>query len=90
MKGRFAAADEWDEPMQILRVNPPREDSYERLMHDTGILSFLLAADKGSSGGTDKAKAGEIYRCDMSSSYRALQPLHEGRLAPAMRRLHMV
>ncbi|OCL08597.1 putative erythromycin esterase [Glonium stellatum] len=40
--GEVAAADEWDEPMQIMCVNPSREDSYERIMHDTGIPSFLL------------------------------------------------
>ena len=41
-EGEVAAADECGGPMRILRVNPPREDSYERLMHDTGIPSFLL------------------------------------------------
>ncbi|KAF2096257.1 hypothetical protein NA57DRAFT_43806 [Rhizodiscina lignyota] len=37
-----AAADNWDEPMRIKQVNPSREDSYEHIMHDTGIPSFLL------------------------------------------------
>lgn len=42
-----AAADEWDEPMKVMKVNPSREDSYERIMHDTGIPSFLLNLRKG-------------------------------------------
>lgn len=41
-EGEVAPADEWDELIQILRVSPSREDSYEHLMHNTGIPSFLL------------------------------------------------
>ncbi|OTA53317.1 putative erythromycin esterase [Hypoxylon sp. EC38] len=40
--GTVAAADEWDEPMQIMNVVPSRPDSYERVMHDTGIPSFMV------------------------------------------------
>jgi erythromycin esterase-like protein len=40
--GTVAAADEWDAPMQIMLVNPSRADSYERVLHDVGIPSFLL------------------------------------------------
>ena len=35
-------ADGWDEPMEIREILPSREDSYERIMHNTGIPSFLL------------------------------------------------
>jgi erythromycin esterase-like protein len=40
--GTVACADDWDEPMQIKRVNPSRPDSYERLAHDAGVDRFLL------------------------------------------------
>jgi erythromycin esterase-like protein len=40
--GTVAAADDWDEPMKIKRVNPSRPDSFERLMHDSGVPRFLL------------------------------------------------
>jgi protein-L-isoaspartate(D-aspartate) O-methyltransferase len=40
--GIVAAADNWDEPMQRMRVRPARADSYERLCHDSGIPAFLL------------------------------------------------
>jgi erythromycin esterase-like protein len=45
--GTVAAADEWDEPEQIMDVIPSRPDSYERVMHDTGIPSFLLDMREG-------------------------------------------
>lgn len=40
--GTVAAADDWDEPMQVMQVNPSRPDSYERLCHDAGVPRFLL------------------------------------------------
>lgn len=40
--GTVAASDSWDMPMKIKDVKPSREDSYEILMHNTGIPSFLL------------------------------------------------
>jgi erythromycin esterase-like protein len=40
--GTVAAADDWDAPMKIKRVNPSRPDSYERVCHDAGIPRFLL------------------------------------------------
>jgi len=40
--GTVAAADDWDGPMEVKRVNPSRPDSYERIAHDTGVDRFLL------------------------------------------------
>lgn len=40
--GTVAAASNWDEPMQRMRVRPSHPDSYERLCHDTGLGGFLL------------------------------------------------
>jgi erythromycin esterase-like protein len=45
--GTVAAADDWDAPMKIMRINPSRPDSYERLMHDSGIERFLLDLREG-------------------------------------------
>ena len=40
--GTVAAADDWDEPMQVKAVRPSLEGSYERASHDSGLQSFLL------------------------------------------------
>lgn len=41
--GTVAAASNWDEPMEIKSVRPALEESYERLCHETGVGSFLIA-----------------------------------------------
>jgi len=40
--GTVAAAHDWDGPMEIMRVRPAREDSYEYPMHQAGQPRFLL------------------------------------------------
>lgn len=40
--GTVACAEDWDEPMQVRRVSPSLEDSYERMAHDAGVSRFLL------------------------------------------------
>ena len=40
--GTVAAADEWDDSMQVMRVMPSREDSYERVFHETEIPRFFV------------------------------------------------
>ena len=40
--GTVAAADDWDMPMQVKRVRPSLEVSYERMSHDSGLPHFLL------------------------------------------------
>jgi protein-L-isoaspartate(D-aspartate) O-methyltransferase len=40
--GTVAAASSWDGPMEVKRVRPSHEDSYERLCHDAGGDAFLL------------------------------------------------
>jgi erythromycin esterase-like protein len=40
--GSVMAADDWDAPAKIKRIRPALEDSYENLMHDTGLNNFLL------------------------------------------------
>lgn len=46
--GTVAAAHDWDDDMQVMRVQPSRLDSYESLCHDTGVPRFLL--DLGANG----------------------------------------
>jgi erythromycin esterase-like protein len=40
-RGTVAAADDWNEPMQVMRVLPSRADSYERVFGQTGIARSL-------------------------------------------------
>ncbi len=40
--GTVAAASHWDGPMEIKRVRPAHERSYERLFHESELASFLL------------------------------------------------
>ena len=40
--GTVAAAHNWDEPMERMRVRPARSDSYERLCHDARVPAFML------------------------------------------------
>lgn len=41
-RGTVAAASNWDEPMEIKRVRPARDDSYEGRSRDAGIDAFFL------------------------------------------------
>jgi erythromycin esterase-like protein len=49
--GTVAAADDWDEPMEIKRVRPSLEGSYERMSHDSGVARFLLDLRDGELDG---------------------------------------
>src|SRR6266550_9273406 len=40
--GTVAAADDWDQPMKVKRVNPSLPESHERKSHEAEIPSFLL------------------------------------------------
>jgi erythromycin esterase-like protein len=40
-RGTVAAADDWDEPMQVMSVRPARADSHEALFRDTGQVRSL-------------------------------------------------
>ncbi|HEY6047770.1 MAG TPA: erythromycin esterase family protein, partial [Sphingomicrobium sp.] len=45
--GTVAAADDWDEQMEIKRVRPSLPESYERVCHDSEVPSFLLDLREG-------------------------------------------
>jgi protein-L-isoaspartate(D-aspartate) O-methyltransferase len=45
--GEVAAAPDWDEDMQVMKVLPSRQNSYERLCHDARSPRFLLDLREG-------------------------------------------
>jgi protein-L-isoaspartate(D-aspartate) O-methyltransferase len=46
-RGTVAAASDWDGPMEIKRVRPAREDSYEGRSRDADIPAFFLETGPG-------------------------------------------
>jgi len=46
-RGTVAAASDWDGDMEIKRVRPARDDSYEGRSRDTGIAAFFLETGPG-------------------------------------------
>ena len=48
-KGTVAAADDWDSPMRVMKVNPSLPESYERLSHDSNVPRFLLDLRDGEN-----------------------------------------
>jgi len=49
--GTVAAADDWDEPMDVKAVKPSLAGSYERASHDSGVPRFLLDLREGALAG---------------------------------------
>lgn len=49
--GTVAAADDWDEPMKVKRVQPSLPESHERMSHESGVGRFLLDLREGEIGG---------------------------------------
>jgi protein-L-isoaspartate(D-aspartate) O-methyltransferase len=41
--GTVAAAHDWDGDMKVMRVQPSHRESYERVLHDSGVPRFHLA-----------------------------------------------
>jgi len=48
--GTVAAASEWDAPIELKDIRPPRPDSYEALCHDVDLERFLWDFQKDRSG----------------------------------------
>jgi erythromycin esterase-like protein len=81
--GRVMAASEWDGPHERKRVLPARADSYEGLLHQTGLASFLLplrdapAAQAALQAPRLERAIGVIYRPEterQSHYFRACLP----------------
>jgi erythromycin esterase-like protein len=71
-QGTVAAADNWDEPMEVKKVRPSLPESYERMCHDSGVPRFLLDLREGVNDAAAEALIeprlerfiGVIYRPD--------------------------
>lgn len=69
-RGTVAAASNWDEPMEIKRVRPARDDSFEGHSREAGIDAFFLETGPGQKRSVREALAeprleraiGVIYR----------------------------
>jgi protein-L-isoaspartate(D-aspartate) O-methyltransferase len=48
--GTVAAANDWDGPMEVMKVRPSLPDSHERMCHDSGVPRFLLDLREGLLG----------------------------------------
>ena len=92
--GTVAAAHDWDEPMERMRVRPAHADSYERLCHDAGVPAFLLhlrepardaLRDELAEPRLERA-IGVVYRPETELA----EPLLPGRPAGAVRRVRLV
>lgn len=53
--GTVAAAHEWDDDVQTMKVRPSRNDSWEMLAHNTGHPSFVLDLRRGKINGDLRA-----------------------------------
>jgi erythromycin esterase-like protein len=48
-RGRVAASSDWDGPMEIKRVRPARDDSYEGRSREAHIAAFFLETGPGQA-----------------------------------------
>lgn len=60
--GFVAAASDWDGPMEIKAVQPSREDSYERVFHDTELARLFLPMREGSQNLRTALKKSRLER----------------------------
>ena len=93
-RGTVAAASDWDGDMEIKRVRPARDDSYEGRSRDTGIAAFLLETGPGQRE-TVRSRAGRApararHRRHLPARDRAALPLLPGRAVASVRCLDLV
>ena len=93
-RGTVAAASDWDGPMEIKRVRPARDDSYEGRSRDTGIAAFLLETGPGQKESrprrAGRASARARHRRHLPARDRASLPLFPGRAVTPVRCLDLV
>ena len=92
--GTVAAASDWDGPMEIKAVRPAHPESYERLV-PPGQRRRLspaapLSAARGSAGRARASTPRARDRGHLSTRDRAREPLLPGRVAGAVRPVHLV
>lgn len=69
-RGTVAAASNWDEPMEIKRVRPARNDSYEGRSRDAGIEAFFLETGGGQKDSIREALAEPMLERAIGVIYR--------------------
>lgn len=69
-RGTVAAASNWDEPMEIKRVRPAREDSYEGYSRDAGMDAFFLETGPGQKTSVREALAEPLLERAIGVIYR--------------------
>ena len=93
-RGTVAAASDWDGLMEIKRVRPARDDSYEGRSRDTGIAAFLLETGSGQRASVrsaiGRASARARHRRHLPARDRASLPLLPGRAVTTVRCLDLV
>ncbi|HZX75913.1 MAG TPA: protein-L-isoaspartate(D-aspartate) O-methyltransferase [Lysobacter sp.] len=85
--GTVAAADDWDEPMQVMTVRPSRNGSFEQLCQQSGIERFMLDLREGTDEALRRRLSepmleryiGVIYRPDteLQSHYAQSAPAQQ-------------
>ena len=93
-RGTVAAASDWDGHMEIKRVRPARDDSYEGRSRDTGIAAFLLETGPGQRESRPRrarrAAARARHRRHLPARDRAALALLPGRAVAPIRCLDLV
>jgi len=69
-RGTVAAASDWDGPMEIKRVRPARDDSYEGRSRDAGIDAFFLETGPGQKASVRDALAEPLLERAIGVIYR--------------------
>ena len=69
-RGTVAAASDWDGPMEMKRVRPARDDSYEGRSRDAGIPAFFLETGPGQKGHVRAALAEPLLERAIGVIYR--------------------
>jgi len=69
-RGTVAAASDWDTPMEIKRVRPARDDSYEGRSRDAGIAAFFLETGPGQKVRVREALAEPLLERAIGVIYR--------------------
>ncbi len=79
---------DWDGPMEIKAVQPSREDSYERVFHDTELARFFLPMREVIAkfeNRADEIPPGTRNRRHLPARHRTRQPLFPGGASRAVR-----
>ena len=69
-RGTVAAASDWDAPMEVKRVRPARDDSYEGRSRDAGIDAFFLEMGPGQKDHVRAALAEPLLERAIGVIYR--------------------